>query len=129
MTELNDNRPPEVFTRKWLLIVIVCSLPIFFLFAFLGDPAKGRTAGISAAVGMTAIRGCWNLRKHVSFWTIVAALIALHMFLIWRVPWNDKSYPGYTLLPFAVLDYGVVYGIFKLAEKVMKRGDEPSSPV
>lgn len=129
MTEPTDNQSPEVFTRKWLLIVIVCSLPIFFLFAFLGDPGRGRAAGISAAVGMTAIRACWNLRRHVWFWIVVAVMAAVHVFLVVSISWTDKSYPGYTLLPFAAADYGVMYGIFKLAEKMLKRDDEVKSPI
>lgn len=121
MKELNNNQAPDVFTRKWLLIVIVCSMPLFFLFAFRGDPGRGRAAGISAAVCMTAIRACWNLRKHVWFWPIAAVLIALHVLLVFRIPWTDKSYPGYTLLPIAVVDYAMVYGCIKLGEKVTKR--------
>jgi succinate dehydrogenase hydrophobic anchor subunit len=123
MNELNEDQSSEAFSRKWLLIVLVCSIPLFFVFAVLGNPGRGRTAGISAAVGMIVIRACWNLRKHTWFWATAAVLLALHVFLVVRIPWDDKSYPGYTLLPFAALDYGIMYGSFKFAEKLMKKTD------
>jgi hypothetical protein len=116
----------DVFTRKWLLIVTLCLIPLFFLFAFFGDPGRGRAAVICAGVLMTAVRANWSCRKYAWFWATAAVLIALHVFLIVRIPWTDKSYPGYTLLPFAALDYGIVYGSFKLAEKLMKKTN-PSS--
>jgi hypothetical protein len=123
MNELNEDQSSEAFSRKWLLIVLVCSIPLFFVFAVLGNPGRGRAAGISAAVGMIVIRACWNLRKHTWFWATAAVLLALHVFLVVRIPWDDKSYPGYTLLPFAALDYGIMYGSFKFAEKLMKKTD------
>lgn len=129
MTELDDIRPLDPFTRKWLLVVILCMVPTFFLFAvFLGDPGRGRAAAICGAVGMTAIRACWHLRRHAWFWIVLAVMVALHVALVVFIPWGDKSYPGYTLLPVAGLDYGIVYGSFKLAERVMSRGDAASSP-
>jgi hypothetical protein len=127
MNELNEDQSAEAFSRKWLLIVLVCSIPIFFLFAFLGNAGRGRAAGISVAVGMIVIRACWNLKKHAWFWATAAVLLTLHVFLVIRIPWDDKSYPGYTLLPFAALDYGIMYGSFRLAEKLMKRTDTSST--
>ena len=124
---MTQMQSPDVFTRKWLLMVILCMVPAFFLFALLGDPGRGRAGAISVGVSMTAIRACWNLRKHIWFWATAAILIALHVFLILLIPWTDKSYPGYALLPVGVLDYGIMYGCFKPVEKVVKRSDEASS--
>ena len=128
MNELNDNQAPDPFTRKWLLVVILCIVPLFFLFAVLGNPGRGRAAAICGGVGMTAIRACWNLRKYVWFWIALAVMVALHVALVLFIPWGDKSYPGYALLPVAALDYGIVYGSFKLVEKVLMRSDGASSP-
>jgi len=123
MNEITDNQPIDVFTRKWLLVVILCMVPPFPLFAHLGDPGKGRAAAICTAVSMTAIRACWNLRKRVWFWTMAAILISVHVFLVLLIRWSDKSFPGYALLPVALLDYGIVYGSFKLAATAMERND------
>jgi hypothetical protein len=128
MNELNHDESPEVFSRKWLLMVILCMVPLFFVFALMGDPGRGRAAAISGGVIATAVRACWDLRKYAWFWTTAAVLIALHVFLVVHIPWTDKSYPGYTLLPFGALDYGIMYGSFKLAGKLMRRSDRASSP-
>lgn len=123
MNEMKSNQSPDVFSRKWLLIVILCMVPLFFLFALSGDPGRGREAAISGGLIAMAIKARWDLRKYAWFWAIAAVLIALHMFLVFRVPWTDKSYPAYTLLPFGMLDYGIMYGTFKLAEVMMKPSD------
>jgi hypothetical protein len=129
MKELNNNdQPIDVFSRKWLLVVILCMVPLFLLFAVQGDPGRGRAAAICGAVGMTAIRACWHLRKHAWFWAVFALMAVLHVVLVLFIPWSDKSFPGYALLPIAALDYGIVYGSFKLAEALMKKGDGADSP-
>lgn len=111
----------DVFTRKWLLIVTLCVVPLFFLFAFFGDPGQGRAAVICVGVFMTAVRANWSCRAYAWFWAIATVLIGVHAFLISRVPWTGNSYPGYALLPLAILDYGIVHGSFKLAEKLMSK--------
>jgi hypothetical protein len=128
MTEPDDNRSPDVFTRKWLLVVLLCMVPSFFSFALLGDPGRGRAAAICVGVGMTVTRACWNSRTHAWFWIVLAVMITLHVFLVLSVPWNDKSYPGYALLPVAVLDYGFMYGCIKLVEKIVRRSAGVNSP-
>ena len=121
MKELNGNQSPDVFTRKWTLVVILCGMSPFLLFTFLGDPGRGRAAAICTAVIMYAARGCWNLKEYAWFWMTLAIIITLHILLVLLVPWTSKSYPGLTLFPIAVLDYAIVYGCIKLVEKVMKR--------
>jgi hypothetical protein len=59
---------------------------------------------------------------------VLALMAALHVALVVFIPWGDKSYPGYALLPGAGLDYGIVYRSFKVAEWVMSWGDAASSP-
>lgn len=115
----SNQSSPDVFTRKWLLIVTVCVVPLFLLFAFIGDPGRGRAAVIGAGVLMTAVRASWSSRTHTWFWAVSTVVIALHVFLLFRIPWTAESYPGYMLLPFALLDYGVVYGSFTLAANLM----------
>jgi hypothetical protein len=122
MTEANSSQSPDVFTRKWLLIVVLCGALPFILFAFLGhDPGRGRAAAICTAVIMYAVRACWNLRGYVWFRVTLAIIIAFQVLLVLLVPWTSKSYPGLILFPIAVLDYAIVWGSIKLAEKVMKR--------
>jgi hypothetical protein len=120
MNDVNQGTP-DVFTRKWLLIVTLCVVPLFLLFASFGDPGQGRAAVICAGVFMTAVRANWSCREYAWFWVTAAVLVAAHVLLISRVPWTGDSYPGYALLPLALVDYGIVHGSFKLAEKLMNQ--------
>ncbi len=128
MTELTDNQSPNVFTRKWLLLVILCMIPPFVLFAFLGhDPGRGRAASGSTIVIMYAVRGYWELRRRAWFWVVLTAIVAAHVLLVLLIPWTSKSYPGLLLFPVAVLDFAIVWGCFKLAQKVMMPGEAANS--
>jgi hypothetical protein len=127
LTEANSSQSPDVFTRKWLLVVILCMVSTFALFAYFGDPGRGRAAAGSTIVIMYAARGCWDLRRYTWFWVTLTILIALHVLLVLLVPWTSKSYPGLPLFPIAVVDYAIVYGTIKLVEKVAKRTAPPRS--
>lgn len=129
MAELKDNQSPDVFSRKWLLVVILCGAIPFLLFAFLlNDPGRGRAAAIATMVIMYAVRGRWNLRRYSWFWVVLTAIVAAHVLLVLFVSWTSKSYPGLLLFPVAVLDFAIVWGCLKLAQKVMMRGEAASSP-
>src|SRR5579862_2227451 len=120
MTQLNETQSPVVFTRKWRLVMMLCLVVLFLPFAFLGDPGRGRAALMCAGVISIAVRSTWNLRKHLWFWVTVAILTALHAALVLFVAWSSSpSYTWIALLPVGVVDYAIVYGCIKLAEKVM----------
>jgi uncharacterized membrane protein YjgN (DUF898 family) len=120
MTELKDDRFFDSLSRKWLLVVLLSMVPAFLLFAVLGYPGRGRAAAISLAIIMIVVRMRWDLKRHTWFWMTLTVLIALHVVLILLVPWTSRSYPGITLLPIALVDYAIVYGCIRLAEKAMK---------
>ena len=123
MKELTQSQAPDVFTRKWLLVVILCLIPPFVLFAYFGDPGRGRAAAICTAVIVTAVRAGWNLKGYAWFWVMLTIIVAMHVCLVFLVPWTSKSYPGPILLPFAIVDYVIVWGCIRLGKKVMNRVD------
>jgi hypothetical protein len=41
-----------------------------------------------------------------------------HIPLILLVPWTNRDYPGIALLPLALPDFVIIYGVFKLVEKM-----------
>ena len=123
-----DGVPFDPTTRKWYFVAILCGSLPYSLFAVLGDRGRARAAGICCFVGMIAARAFWHRRRHPWFWIALAVLVALHVALVLSISWSDKSYPGYTLLPEAALDYGVFYGSFRLAEKVLGRSGRNNSP-
>ena len=69
----------------------------------------------------------WDLKTYAWFWATLAILVSLHVPLIQYVPWTNTSYPGVVLLPFGLLDFAIMYGCIKVAEKLMKKDNESSS--
>ncbi len=66
----------DVFSRKWALVVILCMIPLFLLFALRGNPARGRAAALAGGIIMTAARARWNLRRNIWFWFVLAIMVA-----------------------------------------------------
>ena len=105
---------------KWAIVAILCGAPVFFLFAYFGDPGRGRAAAISVGVMVIAVRACWDLKNNLWFWMTVAIVAGCHIPVVLFVPWTSKSYPGYALLPIGVLDFALIYGAIRLVDKAVK---------
>ena len=119
MKNLSAGQTFGGLTPLWALIAVSCASPLFFLFALQGDPGRGRAAMFSAAVIILAIRSRWDLSQHIWFWTTVAAIVGLHVPLVLLTHWPEASYPGFTLLLPAALDYAAIYGLMKVVERAM----------
>lgn len=118
-----DASTRSPLTRKRTILAILFGVPAFFLFAYFGEPARGRAAAISVGVLTMAVGASWDLRREAWYWVTIALLAACHVPIILLVPWTDKSYPGYTLLPVAVLDFAIVFAVIKLVEKAIRSRD------
>ena len=121
MTEEHVAQPVgNRLSRKWVLIIILCTLPVFFLFAVLGDdPGRGRAAATFVAALMVVARVRWDLKNHPWFWVTLGSMIVLHVPLIIFIPWPSKTFRGPSFVPVGLLEYGLIYGCFKLVEKRM----------
>lgn len=106
---------------KFALMLILCEFVVFALFLFLGQPQIGLAACICVAVFLIALRATWKLHEHRWYWVAVAIAIALQAPFIFYVPWSNHAYRGTALMFFGFLDFLVVWGCIKLAEKMMKR--------
>jgi hypothetical protein len=72
---------------------------------------------------MVAIKIRWNLRKHVWFWAIIAVILALHVPLVFVVRWPQGNVPTlFYTFPFALIDFVIISGALKLAEKLLSKG-------
>jgi len=71
----------------------------------------------------------WSSRRSVFFWLTLTIVTLYHVPLIMLIPWTDKAYPGIALLPFALPDFAIVYGAFKLAEKMARIGKQADPTV
>jgi hypothetical protein len=134
MTKLNDDisndeiEKPGKLNSKSAPVALLCSLPIFLLFCFLGRWERGIGAGICSALVFLNVRTRWDLRKHLWFWIAVIIATAFQAPFIWLVPWNDRNLTWIALLPMGLVDYSLVYGCIKLAEQLIKKRVESNSP-
>ena len=73
---------------------------------------------IGAAVIAVCAKMFWDLRCSVWFWLALTFVAFCNTALIAFISWNSKEYPGIVLLPAALPDFALVYGIFKIVEKI-----------
>lgn len=128
MSEVKNDRSENLQTQKWALLAVLCASPLFFSFALLGQPGRGRAAGVFTMAVFMAVRAFWKMKSFAWFWMTVTILIALHALLVFLVPWPTGRLSGMALLPILALDYGLVWGCIKLVEKVVERKSEHTSP-
>jgi hypothetical protein len=108
----------DKLTKKSVILTSLSVSPLFFLFVYLGDPGRGRAALVGAAVIAVCASMFWDLRKHILFWFALIAAILANAALVTLVPWSSNEYPGIVLLPIALPDFALVFGAFKLIEKL-----------
>jgi hypothetical protein len=123
-----DIKPQLTPEGKFALLLIACEFATFVVFLLFNEPGVGLSACISVAVLMIAIRATWRLHVHRWYWVATAVSIALQAPFLVYVPWSNHAFRGTALLPFGLLDFILVWGCIKLAEKLMKKSDEASSP-
>jgi hypothetical protein len=121
LTEDDRKQMFDKLTKKSAILIALCASSLFFVFDYLGDPERGRSAAVVAFVILTCTWMFWNLRGRALFWIAITIVVLCHVPLILLVPWTNKDYPGVVLLPFALPDFAIVFGIFKLVEKAAKR--------
>jgi hypothetical protein len=119
MTE-DHVKSAGVFTRKKAFIVIALMLPIFFFFAWLGDPGRGRAAFISGSMYACIVVITWDLKQHAWYFPTLFILLLANIFVVMHFSWSDASFPGRTLMPVGVADILISYGAIKLVEKLAK---------
>lgn len=118
---------PREVTTKSAYTAALYSLPLLFLFWFLGKFETGIVAAICSTVVLWIVRIRWDLRKHVWFWVTISFAMLLQVPVVLLIPWNDRTLNRATLFPGMVLDYCLVYGAIKLVEKLMTKRDGAGS--
>ncbi len=127
---MGENRHKDAIdsvTSGWTLGAAICTLPIYILFGYFGDSGRGRAAWVSAISTATAARFVWDLKKHAWFWVTIAMIVILHVPLILFVPWGNQNLSYIALLPLALLDFGITYGIIRLVENAVKEDAPPGT--
>ena len=121
MEKLQENQSHNKVTRTAALLAMLFSSPVFLFFIYLHKVEEGIGVWICAGIVVVSIIVRWNLRKNAWFWVAILIGALLQLPFVMFVPWTNKYMSFVSFLPFGLLDYAVVYGCIKLAEKVMKR--------
>jgi hypothetical protein len=117
-----DSRPhTRELTSKSAYIALLYASPILLTFVFLGKWEMGIGAWICTGLVLLVVRSHWDLRGNYWFWLTIGVALLLQVPIVGLIPWGNRGLTGMTLLPVAIVDYGLVYGCVKLAEKLMKR--------
>lgn len=117
-----DPREEQAFTKYTGLKIGAILMPILLLFIYLGKDDMGLTLYIVSAVCIGAIKVRWNLRKHIWFWAIIAAIFALHVPLFFIIRWPNGKTPGLLYgLPFALIDFLIISEALRIAEKLFSK--------
>ncbi len=123
-----DPREATAFTQYTGLKIGAILLPMLLLFAYFGKEDVGLAVVIVLAAMMVAIKIRWNLRKHVWFWAIIAVILALHVPLLFVIRWPQGNVPTlFYTFPFALIDFVIISGALKLAERLLSKDSSSSS--
>ena len=121
MGENKHKQARDSITRKWVAIMAICTLPIWALYAYLGDPGRGQAAWVCSVMISLAARFFWDLRNRIWFWMTLTIIVLLHIPVILLIPWPFKQLTSIAALPFGFADFGIAYGIIQLVENVAER--------
>jgi hypothetical protein len=115
--EASENK----FSRVSALLIPLCTAPVCL--PFRSDPGRALAAWVFTGALVMSIKFFWGRRRHLWFWLTVAVMAGLHVLLIIYVPWPGihTTIGGPALVPFGLLDVGIMCGCFKLIEKVTER--------
>lgn len=124
MEQKRPRRSWDLITKKWVVLIVVCSSPLFFVLAFYGDERKGMAAWITASTIGFSVRYFWDLRKRIWFWITMGFIVCIHVPLVLLIRWPLKleQYRGVQFLPIALLDFAIIYGAVRLVESAMDKG-------
>lgn len=126
----NKHRQPiGSMGKEWPLLVGICASPLYFLFAYFGDPGRGQAATVCAIALAFAARPFWDLRNRVWYWITLVVITLLHILLILLVPWPYKQLSYVALLPAWFVDFVVAYKIIRLVENVVEKNASPETGV
>lgn len=111
---------PMMSDRLFGLVTFLGVLPVFFAFAIAGQPARGRAAAISAGTLVVVARFTWEQRKSIWYWVTMSCFAGGHTAVVLIAAWQERSYPGFTLLPVAAADFAAMYGAIRLIQALVK---------
>lgn len=115
------SESPRKLTAVAAYLILLCSSPILVAFAIVGKIWIGFGTWICLGLVALVVRTRWDLRRHFWFWIIVACAGLLQIPIVLWIPWNDRTLTWITFLPVGALDYVLVHGCIRLAERALRK--------
>jgi hypothetical protein len=92
----------------------ICLLPIFFLFAHFGQPARGLAAMCALGVLISVLYVKRSFLKKTSFIAIMSLLFVIHFVFVMLFPFPTYHFPGILALPVSIVDLPLVLALVRL---------------
>ena len=110
--------------RRYLLLVMLGSLPIYWLFNYFGRLNMALPVLNCVAVFGFLIALKWKLRRCCWFWGVMIFIAALHVPLIMFIPWTNNWVPALAIGLIDSADFCVIVGILAAVERLLRKIDE-----
>jgi|SRR5579859_5188995 len=119
----NDIKAAQKLRLPWwgVLIWMAFCLSIFLLFDHFGQMYMAVPTLNCVAVLSLLIYLRWKFRRHVWFWIIMAVIAALHVLLIWYVPWTTKWVPAIAIGAIDSVDFCILLWILAFVGELVER--------
>lgn len=127
-----DDKVPEKQVQqdekidRGLLGVILLAIPIITFPFFTGRAELLIGVSMSTAVSVLAIAKCWDLRKRLWFWIVIALIQALNASLAVFAHWPRVTMTRLTLLPIGVAYYLLTLGVVRSFDRFIFKSRESS---
>lgn len=106
----------RLLTWKEMFILLVCALPLLFLFSHLGRPGSGHTALYCVGAIFITVRWRWELSDRWWFWPTVVAVSAIHAVFAWFVPLGDRWILAGGAAPIVAADAWAISALFSVID-------------
>ena len=119
----NDIKAAQKLRLPWwgVLTWMAFCLPVVLLFDHYGRMYMALPTLNCLAVLSFLVFLRWNLRRHVWFWITMAIIAALHVLLIWRIPWTAKWVPAVAIGAIDSVDFCILLWILTAVGKLVER--------
>lgn len=116
----------KIWLPRWgVLCIIICTLPIYWLFDHFGRLNLALPTLICIGMLGLALTVKWKLRRRLWFWITMAVFAALHVLLIFSVPWTIKWVPALAIAAIGSADLIAMVAILSVVEKFMQKPETP----
>jgi len=122
LAEENEQQPKKKRTDYTGVIIAAILAPVYLIFYLLGHEEMGRSVFIVLGMTMLTIRVRWDLRRRFWFWAVIVLVLALHVPLLFLVPWPQGYHgwlPAIGTLPIGIADVLIILGVVRFVEKVI----------